>query len=241
MSSKFIIPVKGRYRVSSPFGWRKDPVTQKNTRHHNGTDFVTPNANEPILAIANGRVIEAKKSTAANGGFGYYVIVRHMVGAKFYTSLYAHMKEGSIKVKKGQAVKVGDQLGIIGDTGYTTGPHLHLEIWQGRTHGWSSDGRGFVDPMKFIPAMAAADDVKKSANEPTPVTKTPNPAPVHQYAEPKGTKAKTNKQEKFHIVKSGDTLTKIARQHKTTIATLKKLNKIVDVSKIKVGDVIKLP
>lgn len=181
MSSNFIIPVKGKYKVTSPFGWRKDPVTQKNTRHHNGTDLVTSNKNEPILAAMNGRVIKAEKSTAANGGFGNYVIIRHMIGAKFYTSLYAHMKDNSIKVKVGQLVKAGDQLGILGDTGYTTGPHLHWEIWQGTNHGWSSDGRGFVDPMQFIPAMAAANDVKKSVNQPTPPTKRPNPAPEHRY------------------------------------------------------------
>lgn len=241
MSNKFIIPVKGKYRVSSPFGWRKDPVTKKNTRHHNGADLVTGNPNEPVLACMNGRVIKAEKSKAANGGFGYYVVVRHMIGTKFYTSLYAHMKKDSIKVKVGQSVKAGDPLGIIGDTGYTTGPHLHWEIWQGRTHGWSSDGRGFVNPMEFIPAMAASDDVKKSVNEPTPPTKNPNPAPVHTYTQPKASRAKPAKQEKFHVVKSGDTLTKIARQYKTTVATLRKLNGIVDASKIKVGELIKLP
>ncbi len=243
MSDKFIIPVKGKYRVSSPFGWRKDPVTKKNTRHHNGTDLVTPNQNEPVLAAMNGRVLKAEKSTATNGGFGYYVVIRHMIGAKFYTSLYAHMKAGSLKVKPGQLVKAGDQLGILGDTGYTTGPHLHFEIWQGRTHGWSSDGRGFVDPMKFIPTMASSDEIKKTVNEPTPPTKNPNPAPNHTYAEPKSSAKKpvANKQEKFHVVKAGDTLTKIAKQYKTTVATLKKLNRIADVSKIKAGDLIKLP
>ena len=240
MSNKFIIPVKGKYKVSSPFGWRKDPVTKKNTRHHNGTDIVTGNPNEPVLAAMNGRVIKAEKSKAANGGFGYYVVVRHMVGTKFYTSLYAHMKKDSIKVKVGQSVKAGDQLGIIGDTGYTTGAHLHWEIWQGRTHGWSSDGRGFVDPMQFIPAMAASDDVKASVNEPTPKPIKPNPAPNHAQTASKIAKT-TSKQEKFYVVKAGDTLTKIAKQHKTTIPALKKLNKIADASKIKVGDVIKLP
>ena len=242
MSNKFIIPVKGKYRVSSPFGWRKDPVTKKNTRHHNGADLVTPNQNEPVIACMNGRVIKAEKSKAENGGFGYYVVIRHMIGTKFYTSLYAHMKKDSIKVKVGQTIKAGDQLGIIGDTGYTTGPHLHWEIWQGRTHGWSSDGRGFVDPMQFISAMAATEDVKASVDKPTPKTVKPNPAPNHTYAEPKSSKAKpAANQEKFHVVKAGDTLTRIAKQYKTTVATLKKLNKIADASKIKAGDLIKLP
>lgn len=250
MSDKFIIPVAGKYRITSPFGWRKDPVTKKNTRHHNGADIVTGKKDEPILAAMNGRVIKAQKSKAKGGGFGYYVVLRHFVDGKFYTSLYAHMKPSSFKVRVGQLVKAGDQIGTMGTSGYSTGVHLHFEIWKGRTHGWSADGKGFVEPISFIESMSKANAAKDFAKKPSIKTKKINPIPVHTFTPPKRSKPvridsvaskKPQKPEKYYIVKAGDTLTKIARDNKTTIATLKKLNSIKNANLIKVGQVIRLP
>jgi murein DD-endopeptidase MepM/ murein hydrolase activator NlpD len=226
MSKLFALPVQGKYRISSPFGWRTDPVTKKATRHHNGDDIVTGKKNEKIYAVMNGRVLKSRKSTAKGGGFGNYIIIRHLIGRKYYTSLYAHLQDGSSKVKEGQMVKAGDHIATMGDTGYVTGIHLHFEIWRGRTHGWSNDGSGFVEPMKFLLSMIDLDDIKANIPKPTPKSVVKKVAP-----------SKT----KSHTVKSGDTLTAIARTHKTTVATLKKLNKIANVNLIKVGQVIKLP
>jgi len=258
MSNKFVMPVKGKYGITSPFGWRKDPVTKKNTRHHNGADIVTGRKDEPVLAVMNGRIVKAQKSTAKSGGFGYYVVVRHFIDGKFYTSLYAHMKANSFKVRVGQLVKAGDQLGIMGTTGYSTGVHLHLEIWKGRTHGWSADGKGFVEPISFLEAMDKAAEAKSFAKVASPKPKTANPVPDHLTGyKTSGSNTKTStskpvtkapvaskkpsKPDKVYTVKSGDTLTKIARDNKTTIATLKKLNKIKNANLIRVGQVIKLP
>lgn len=250
MSNKFVIPVKNEYRITSPFGWRKDPVTKKNTRHHNGDDIVTGKKDEPVLAAMNGRVIKATQSKAKGGGFGYYIILRHFIDGKYYTSLYAHLKPNSFKVRVGQLVKAGDQIGTMGTSGYSTGVHLHFEIWKGRTHGWSADGKGFVEPVKFIEAMGRAAEAKEFAKKPTPKASKVNPIPVHTFTPPKRSKPvrinptapkKAEKPEKYYVVKSGDTLTKIARDHKTTIATLKKLNNIKNANLIKVGQVIKLP
>ena len=218
--SQFVLPVAGSLKITSPFGWRKDPVTKKNTKHHNGDDVVTSKKVEPILSFADGKVLKARKSTAANGGFGWYVIVQHKIHGEYYTSLYAHMEEGSLKVKPGQKIKAGTQLGIMGATGYVTGKHLHFEIWKGKAHGWSDNGVGFVNPIAFVKSLIATANIKADAPNPTPV-------PV--------AKPKTYK------VKSGDTLTKIAAANKTTVAVLKKLNSIKDVNIIKVGQVIKLP
>lgn len=250
MSNKFVMPVKGKYRVTSPFGWRKDPVTKKNTRHLNGADLVTANPNEPILASMNGRVIKAQKSTASNGGFGYYVVIRHFIDGKYYTSLYAHMKANSIKVRVGQKVQAGQPIGILGDTGYVTGPHLHWEVWKGRNHGWSADGKGFVEPISFIEAMSKSQEAKDFAYKPTPKTTKTNPIPVHTFTPPKRSNPvridstaskKAQKPEKYYIVKAGDNLTKIARENKTTVPTLKKLNNIKNANLIKVGQAIRLP
>lgn len=250
MSDKFVMPVSGKYRITSPFGWRKDPVTKQNTRHHNGDDVVTGKKDEPVLAVMNGRVIKAQQSKAKGGGFGYYVVLRHLIDGKYYTSLYAHLKPNSFKVRVGQLVKAGDQLGIMGTSGYSTGVHLHLEIWKGRTHGWSADGKGFVEPIKFIEAMAKSHEAKSFASKSSPKPKKVNPIPVHTFTPRKSSQPvtvspvapkKPSKPEKFYIVKSGDSLTKIARDNRTTIATLKKLNNIKNANLIKVGQLIKLP
>lgn len=175
----YIVPLKNKHRVTSPFGWRKDPVTKKNKKHHNGVDLVTGKKDEPILAFANGRVIKALKSTHPSGGFGYYVVIRHWFDGQFYTSLYAHMKPNSFKVKVGEKVKAGQQIGVMGTSGYSTGVHLHFEIWKGRTHGWSSNGSGFADPLKFIEAMNAAAEAKGEIKKATPASAKVNPVAKH--------------------------------------------------------------
>lgn len=249
MSDKFIIPVTSKHRITSPFGWRKDPVTKKNTKHHNGADIVTGKKDEPILAAMSGRVLKAQKSTAPGGGFGYYVVLRHFIDGKFYTSLYAHMKPNSFKVRVGQLVKAGDQIGIMGTSGYSTGVHLHFEIWKGRTHGWSADGKGFVEPISFIEAMSKAQEAKDFAKKPSVKVKKVNPIPVHTFTPPKAFKPVTKrptapknaqKPEKYYIVKPGDNLTKIARHFKTTVPELKKINNIKNANLIGVGQRIKI-
>lgn len=241
MSNKFVMPVAGKYNITSPFGWRKDPITKKNKKHHNGADIVTGKKDEPILAAMNGRVLKATKSTASGGGFGWYVVLRHYIDGKFYTSLYAHMKEGSLKVRPGQLVKAGQQIGIMGTSGYSTGVHLHFEIWNGRTHGWSADGKGFAEPISFIDAMAKAHAVKQNVNASSPVPKKINPVPKHNISTTTKSSGSSGSSEKFHVVKAGDTLTKIAKQYGTTWQQLKKINNIKNANLIKAGQLIKLP
>lgn len=105
-------------RVSSPFGYRKHPITKKYTQH-NGMDF-TCDVGEKIYAPANGVVETAKKSKK---GYGNLVRISHVFGFRTY---YAHLN--TIHVKSGQFVNRGDLLGTCGNTGRSTGPHLHYEI-----------------------------------------------------------------------------------------------------------------
>ena len=256
----YVIPVKNKHRVTSPFGWRKDPVTKKNKKHHNGVDLVTGKKDEPILAFANGRVLKAQKSDHPTGGFGYYVVIRHWLDGKFYTSLYAHMKPGSFKVKVGDKVTAGQQIGIMGTSGYSTGVHLHFEIWNGRTHGWSADGSGFADPLAFIEAMSAAHNVKSGIKKSTPATAKVNPVPKHDNskatpapkpaakkpvakpapkpvakAEPKKVAPKTAP--KTHKVVKGDSYWSIGQKYGIDYKVIQEINKGKE---LKPGDFVRL-
>lgn len=184
---KVQFPIDGKlgkdFKVTSKFGWREHPV-EKKKKHHNGVDLWS--AKEPcyIEAFYKGTVIHAgpskvKKSNGEPGGFGYYVTVRHMIDGEYYTSLYAHMVKGSLQVKVGDKVEAGSVLGKMGDSGMVTGKHLHMEIWKGKTHGWTDNGVGFVDPMEFIPALMAIEKAKGSVNDETPKDAPVQPAPVH--------------------------------------------------------------
>lgn len=133
---KIIAPVKGRYKVTSPFGWRTHPITGKR-RLHAGTDLVTSKTNEPIIAPEDGLILEARKSTAPGGGYGYFVKMRGASGA---THLFAHLVQDSITVKKGERVKQAQKLGTMGTTGASTGIHLH----------WEVRGKIPVDPIAWM-------------------------------------------------------------------------------------------
>ena len=134
--NKIIPPVKGRYKVTSPFGWRTHPITGKR-RLHAGTDLVSTKADAPIIAPEDGLILEARKSTAPGGGYGYFVKMRGASGA---THLFAHLVQDSITVKKGERVKQGQKLGIMGTTGASTGVHLH----------WEVRGKVPVDPIAWM-------------------------------------------------------------------------------------------
>jgi murein DD-endopeptidase MepM/ murein hydrolase activator NlpD len=252
--SKYQYPIDGTpgkdWVVRSPMGWRVHPV-KKERKHHNGTDIVPGKGGKApyIEAFADGKVLRAKVSTAPGGGFGHFVVLQHKIDGEYYTSLYAHLVAGSIQVKAGQKVKAGQVLGKMGTTGMSTGVHLHWEIWKGKDHGWSADGKGFVEPVGFVKALIAAQKAKGFAAEATPedAPDVPNidDKPVAKKpAAPKPatkTAAKPAAKPKSHKVVSGDTLGKIAAKYGTTVTVLAKLNKIANVNSIKVGQVIKLP
>ncbi|WED22280.1 M23 family metallopeptidase [Vibrio sp. JC009] len=105
-------------RISSPFGRRLNPVTGK--RHfHTGIDL-TCKRGEPIYTPADGVVETVRPSKK---GFGNFLILRHSFG---FSTSYAHLK--GFKVKKGQFVSKGEQIALCGNSGTSTGAHLHYEI-----------------------------------------------------------------------------------------------------------------
>ena len=138
--SGFACPLKSYSRISSEYGWRKNPVSGVN-KLHAGTDFAAPGGT-PIYAAASGYVQVAGWST---GGYGNYVIIYHgkMSDGNTYSTLYAHMR--SVATSAGKYVKQGELIGYVGTTGNSTGNHLHLEVWKGGSKA------NAVNPRSCIP------------------------------------------------------------------------------------------
>ncbi len=111
-----IRPIESGY-LNSRFGYRKDPMNGK-VRFHYGQD-ITVNKGETVFAPANGTVKDARYM----GGYGKVIKIDHGHG---YTTLYAHLSK--LHVKKGQKIKRGEKIGLSGNTGRSTAPHLHYEV-----------------------------------------------------------------------------------------------------------------
>jgi len=127
-----ICPVKNpNYHISMAFGPNLHPL-QGNWYIHKGLDFSTWRSGDAVLATASGQVV----TVGYDNSFGNYIIIKHNHG--MYTR-YAHLN--SFRVKKGQIVDQGETIGTIGNTGISTGPHLHYEV---------HIGSDVVDPAKYI-------------------------------------------------------------------------------------------
>jgi murein DD-endopeptidase MepM/ murein hydrolase activator NlpD len=109
-------------RVSSAFGMRADPFTGEQAFHH-GVDVAAP-LGTPVHAVLPGLVQSVR--TDEGDGLGTHVTVQHANGL---TTVYGHL--GSSRVTPGQMLQRGQTLGTLGDSGRSTGPHLHLEVRQG--------------------------------------------------------------------------------------------------------------
>lgn len=137
-NGQFIWPTPGYYTVTSPYGYRRHPISHK-WKMHKGIDISGGGIKgKPIIAAADGIVSLAKYNS---GGYGYYVMVNHGTGSdgKTYSTLYAHMTK--YIVSAGQSVKKGQTIGYVGTSGASTGYHLHFEI---RING------NTTDPMKYF-------------------------------------------------------------------------------------------
>lgn len=107
-----------KYRLSSSFGYRRDPISGRSTRHQ-GVDFATDSGN-PIYVTGDG-VVESVKFEFF--GYGNQVVIDHGFG---YKTRYAHLR--NIGVVEGMKVKRGECIGESGNSGKSTGPHLHYEV-----------------------------------------------------------------------------------------------------------------
>ena len=126
----FEAPVKG-YRVNSAFGLRKLTIEAK-ARAHKGVDIAAPKGTS-VYTTAEGRVVRAGFQA---GGYGNFIEVKHPNGL---SSVYGHLSR--IDVHTDQEMASGERIGLVGSTGYSTGPHLHFEV---RRNG------GQVNPTKVV-------------------------------------------------------------------------------------------
>ena len=113
----FAAPVRG-YAVNSKFGLRKLAIEAK-ARAHKGVDIAAPKGTG-VFTAAEGRVVRTGYEA---GGYGNFIEVRHPNGM---STLYAHLSR--IDVTRGAAIATGQRIGLVGSTGYSTGPHLHFEV-----------------------------------------------------------------------------------------------------------------
>lgn len=158
-------------RVTSDFGSREfwNPVTKKWEKNfHRGIDLTS---GDTIVATARGKVTACRNTIEGyteKYSSGNYVTLYH--GNNTYT-IYCHMKKGSVKVKVGDIVEIGQELGTKGSTGWSTGPHLH--------YGVNTKG-AYVDPKPYLLGEKELPQYGEPKPEPTPKP-TPTPTPVEEF------------------------------------------------------------
>lgn len=202
--------VKGQYwskpldelLLTSPFGYRWG-------RMHQGIDL-NLRIGTPIYSIFDGIV----RIATAGYGYGFHVVVRHANGLE---TLYAHMSKISVRV--GQVVKAGELIGLGGSTGWSTGPHLHLEVLYA--------GNAF-NPLHIFEVNPKSDVpfVRSKYFSLTPAHfRHINTQVRHEY---------------FHIVKAGETLQSIAKKYGLHVNYLAVVNRIPLNTKLRPGQRIRL-
>jgi murein DD-endopeptidase MepM/ murein hydrolase activator NlpD len=133
----WIMPLpEGTYRIGSRFGLRVAPIGVRKVENHNGLDFRAPSGT-PVLAVDTGTVTERNDDPQAAAGL--YVKVQHADGS---VASFCHLSE--ISVPFAAKVRQGEQIGRVGSTGKSTGPHLHFV---------ARVGGKVVDPLSVLPAV----------------------------------------------------------------------------------------
>ncbi len=201
--SNFKMPLDmSKGRISSKYGARW-------SRFHHGIDIAIPTGND-IYAAFDGEVRIVKYNRR---GYGHYVVIRHNNGLE---TVYGHLQEPLCVVN--QRVKAGDVIGLSGNTGRSTGPHLHFET---RFVGNSFNPSKLIN-FKKREVHAQYYTLKKGKDF---------------YS--RSARAKARKFAKYYRVRRGDCLGKIARKHRTTVKRIKHLNGMRN-SRIKIGQRIRI-
>lgn len=213
----YFMPCPGK--ITSNYGYRA-----KFGRMHKGVDLAI-RSNDTIYAAFDGKV---RLTSYEAKGYGNYVIIRHPNGLE---TVYGHLNKHL--VKPDQVVKAGDPIGLGGSTGRSTGPHLHFET---RFMGYAINPSAIFD---FANQTTHTDTYQFSKQT---YTKARNFAPSRQMA-------KSEKENPYktgsatpanYTVKSGDTLSSIARSYGMSATTLRRINGLSNADKIRAGQVLKL-
>lgn len=125
-TSRIVFPLpEGTWVMTSPFGYRTDPITGARTLHE-GTDYAAPDGT-PIYAVADGIVTVAEYTDT----WGGHIVIDHTIGGQAVSTGYIHMWASGIHVTVGERVTAGQHIADVGSSGRSTGPHLHLEVRPG--------------------------------------------------------------------------------------------------------------
>ena len=157
-------PEPHKINARSPYGWRKHPITGRRKFHH-GVDVALP-VGTPLTAPADGVVV--KKGNGPSGGIT--LILKHEDNRH---TVYYHLQKPS-HLAKGAQVKRGELIGFSGNTGASTGPHLHMELR--RSARWGDT----IDPMPYLQAEETPDPTE----EPTPEPVKPEPVEIPKSLPP---------------------------------------------------------
>ena len=158
-------PVNKQFPISQHFG--ENPKLYPLTNGHNSIDFALPEGN-PVFAAAEGFVSRAELDTAtatdSRKGYGYHVRIQHLDGS---TSIYGHLQKDSLIVVTGATVRMGDIIGRSGNTGFSTGPHLHFEVRLGLAIGTAINPEPFLvdeipsaEPLFNVTVTSEGDGVR---------------------------------------------------------------------------------
>lgn len=128
-----IRPVADEVPISSYYGMRKHPIF-KRRRMHWGVDF--PAAVGTPVRVTAGGIVQKAVNRADSSNYGKHIVVGH---DDVHSTLYGHLSK--VFVAEGDEVQIGDTIGLIGNTGVSTNPHLHYEVFKNEAH---------VDPMDYI-------------------------------------------------------------------------------------------
>lgn len=145
---RFLMPAEGR--LSQGFG---SASGQFGYTFHNGLD-IAAKTGTPVYAAEAGKVTKVSSS----GPYGNHIQIEHNVDGQKWTTVYAHLHK--VDVKTGQLVHQGEPIGQIGNTGNSSGPHLHFEIHKGDYNFSASSAGNAVDPMKLAERLGGASPVK---------------------------------------------------------------------------------
>ena len=241
----YVMPIKGNY-VTSHYGYRP-----QFGRTHKGIDLRSA-IGDTVYSAFSGRV---RLTRFERGGYGFYVIVRHENGLE---TVYGHLSR--FLVKPDQYVKAGQPIALSGNTGRSTGPHLHFETrFMGyainpeaifdfgnrctHTNSYTLTKSTYTKARDYAPSKryAAAKKSTEKPAEPAATSTRSSKKEQHQVtaSTKKSTKESREKSRSTYQVQKGDNLEKIAARNNTTVAQLKKLNGMTS-DKVVEGKVLKV-
>lgn len=150
-------------KVTSKYGKRTHPITGEKGKMHYGTDLISDAGDKNIYALEDGYVQKTvKNQSKATTGYGNYIWVRYPRINR--SIMYAHCK--SIKLKKGDKVKKGTVIAIIGSTGASTGVHLHLGMTEIGKDTWlNTDTYNYQPPVEKVETEPVVDDKELKIKE----------------------------------------------------------------------------